>query len=68
MKFRVRYMTAPAVPHVYCRVFAAPNADSTFASLGNLTMRREEFAAFRLMFDEAEFVAEDSQWVPGNIS
>jgi hypothetical protein len=60
MKFRVRYMTAPGVPHIYCRVFAAPGTDATFAALGNLTMRREEFEAFRMTFDKAEFVAEDS--------
>ena len=61
MRFRVRYMTAPGVPHIYCRVFAAPSTDATFAALGNLTMRREEFEAFRMLFKDAEFLIEDRE-------
>jgi len=54
--FRVRYQTAPGIPHVYCRVFVAQNG-GTYAATGNLTMRREEFDAFRQSFN-AEFIAE----------
>lgn len=53
--FRVRYMTTETVPHVYCHVYAAPAPNLTFASLGLLTLRKAEFAAFRLAF-KAEFV------------
>ncbi len=55
MVFRVRYMTADFIPHVYCRVFVASFATETFAPLGNLTMRKPEFEAFRLSFS-AEFI------------
>jgi hypothetical protein len=58
--FRVRYMTAPRLAHVYCRVFAAPGDGGTFASLGDLTMRKDEFDAFRSGFTAAEFIEEPS--------
>lgn len=53
--FRVQYMTTEAIPHVYCRVFSAPDRDKTFASCGQLTMRKDEFEVFRKLFN-AEFV------------
>jgi hypothetical protein len=52
--FRVRYMTEPKIPHVYCRVFVA-DGGGTFAATGNLTMRKSEFEAFRKNF-KAEFI------------
>jgi hypothetical protein len=57
--FRVRYMTAPGMPHVYCRVFVAGEGGGQFASTGNLTMRRSEFEAFRKAFKDAEFILEE---------
>jgi hypothetical protein len=54
MIFRVRYMTADVIPHVYCQIFVSPSPDQTFASIGNLTMRKPEFEAFRAAF-KAEF-------------
>jgi len=59
MVFRVHYMTAPAVPHVYCRVFVAPRINETFAAVGSLTMRKNDFESFRNRFD-AEFIEEES--------
>lgn len=55
--FRVRYMEQPGLPHVYCRVFAAYDG-GTYAGLGNLTMRRNEFEQFRTKFN-AEFVKDE---------
>jgi hypothetical protein len=52
--FRVRYMTSPHIPHVYCRVFCATNG-SNYESCGNLTMRKDEFVAFSTSFT-AEFI------------
>ena len=57
MTFRVRYSINPDSPHVYCRVFVA-SGGGTFANTGTLTMRREEFEAFRMMFKGCEFVPE----------
>lgn len=54
--FRVRYMDVPQSPHIYCRVFVAING-GTYASTGNLTMRRAEFNELREKFD-AEFIKE----------
>lgn len=58
MIFRVKHMTAEAIPHVYCRVFVSPAAGQTFAGVGSLTMRKAEFEEFRKGF-KAEFVEED---------
>jgi hypothetical protein len=59
--FRVRYMNTPSIPHVYCRVFVATDSGH-YASVGNLTMRRDEFAVFRVRF-EAEFVKDEGSAV-----
>jgi hypothetical protein len=48
-------MTTATFPHVYCRLFVAPSPDLTFAAIGSLTMRKNEFAAFQKAFD-AEFI------------
>ncbi len=58
IKFRVRYTTTKTGPHVYSRVFVATNG-GTYASTGNLTMRKEEFEAFRRAFIDAEFIEEE---------
>jgi hypothetical protein len=55
MIFRVHFMTSVLIPHVYVRIFASHRPGATFAGLGNLTMRKEEFRAFRQAFS-AEFV------------
>jgi hypothetical protein len=55
--FRVRYLNNMLAPHVYCRVFVATDG-GTYAALGNLTMERAEFIAFRKKFD-AEFIEEE---------
>ena len=61
MIFRVHYMRVPALRgHVYCRVYVAPCPKTTFASMGSLTMRHDEFDAFREAF-RAEYVED----VPG---
>jgi len=57
--FRVRYMTAPSIPHVYCRVFAAVDG-GTFAAMGSLTMRQAEFGRFQELF-QAEFIREETE-------
>ena len=54
--FRVRYMDIKPAAHVYCRVFVATDG-GTYASTGNLTMDRSEFAVFREKF-LAEFIEE----------
>jgi hypothetical protein len=55
MIFRVHYMTTATIPHVYCRLFVAGGPNLTFAAIGSLTMRKNEFAAFETHFD-AEFI------------
>jgi len=57
--FRVRYMDNKLAPHVYCRVFVATDG-GTYASTGNLTMARAEFASFRKLF-VAEYIEEGSE-------
>jgi hypothetical protein len=61
--FKVRYTTAPDLPHVYCQVFAAPAPEAThrglaFAHLGSLTLRKQEFEHLRECFD-ADFVEDE---------
>ena len=51
MIFRVHYLLTDLVPHVYCRVFAAPAAEQTFALIGYLGMTKPEFVAFRQAFE-----------------
>lgn len=55
--FRARFMTADFIPHVYVRVFVSPRPGATFSALGNLTMRKPDFEAFRNAF-KAEFIEE----------
>ena len=56
IQFRVRYMSEPHIPHVYCRVFVATDG-GTYASLGSLILRSAEFEAFKAAF-RAEFIEE----------
>ncbi len=58
MIFKVRYMTAPTIPHVYVRVFVSPAPGETFANIGTLRMRKPEFEQFQKCF-KAEFVADE---------
>lgn len=57
MIFRVRFMTADMIPHVYCRIFVTKRIGMTWATIGSLTMRKEEFDAFKTAF-RAEFIEE----------
>jgi len=57
--FKVKWMTASTAAHVYCRAFSAPNPEHTFASLGNLTIRKNEFDALKAAFSGATFEEED---------
>jgi hypothetical protein len=52
-RFKVNYMTAASIPHVYCRVFVAHNG-STYASCGLLTMGKDEFKVFKAALENAE--------------
>lgn len=57
MIFKVRHFMRGQ--HVVCDIFAAPSAEETFARLGTLYMRSEEFAAFKhkqysCIFEETE--------------
>jgi hypothetical protein len=56
--FKVRYTTAEGLPHVYCQLFAAPAPEATFAHLGSLTLRKQEFERLRECFD-ADFVEDE---------
>jgi hypothetical protein len=61
MMFRVRYTIGKSSPHVYCRIFVADHADTTFAMVGSLMMRQQpDFEAFRQSFS-AEFIEEDPE-------
>lgn len=53
--FKVRYMSSPSIPHIYCRVFVSNDKGANYAAIGNLTLRRDDFEAFRKSF-KAEFV------------
>lgn len=55
--FRVHYMTADTIPHVYCRVFVSALPGMTYAAVGNLTMLKDEFADFRKLLN-AEYIEE----------
>lgn len=58
--FKVKYMTAPGAGHVYCRVFSASREGTTFAALGNLTVRKgEEFEDLKAAFAGAVWEEED---------
>jgi len=42
--FKIKYLTAPGISHVYCRLFVAPAPNMTYAGCGNFTVRAgEEF-------------------------
>lgn len=72
--FRARYMSAPGIPHVYVRLFVAPAPDQTFAAVGSLTMRKDDFATFRAVCPGIEFIEEDTSrgldihWTAGVIT
>ena len=56
--FKVKWMTAPMIEHVYLRVFSARQPNTTFAALGNLTLRKDEFEDFKVAFPGAIYERE----------
>jgi hypothetical protein len=59
--FKVKYLNAPGTQHVYLRVFVTSDPPSTWAALGNLTVRKTEFEDFKRAFSGATF---EDEWDP----
>jgi hypothetical protein len=53
--FKINFMSAPLVRHVYCQLFVADGPDMTWALCGNLTMRKSEFADFQAIVSPLQF-------------
>lgn len=63
--FRVRYQTLGG--HVHCRVFAAPSPD-TFAKIGDLVVRVDEFAQLRIALPMVEFIESEIGSTPQTVN
>jgi hypothetical protein len=56
--YRVRFAVAGA--HVHCRLFCAPQSNTTWAKCGDFVVRRgEEFRSLVRSFSEADFLGDD---------
>jgi hypothetical protein len=53
--FKITFMSAPMVPHVYCQLFVADRPETTWASCGYLTMRKAEFDDFQTACPDLQF-------------
>ena len=40
--FKIKYLKTPGLRHVYCRLFASPSPNQTYASCGNFTVSTGE--------------------------
>lgn len=56
MVFRVRYKLLGG--HYHCRIFSAKASDQTFAKMGEVVLRENEFDAFKKCMI-AEFLPEE---------
>lgn len=57
--FKVQYMSAPGVPHVYCQLFVTNREGTTWQLSGNFTLRTVEFNNLKAELSSRLFQFED---------
>jgi hypothetical protein len=57
--FKVQYMKAPGVPHVYCQLFVTNEPGTTWQLSGNFTLRTVEFNNLKAELNSRLFQFQD---------
>lgn len=53
--FKIAFLSAPGVPHVYCQLYVADRPEMTWACCGKFTMRTAEFDDFQTACPDLQF-------------